>query len=126
MAVLDTTFLIDLERRWPSAIKTLDDLESYAPPLRVPAAVWVEYLSAMEPTKRDRAQRHLEEITTFEPLSKEMAQEASRLQFEMGRVGRPLAWGDLQVAATALHVGEGLVSNDQVFRGVPGLSFIEY
>lgn len=126
MAILDTTFLIDLQRRLPTVHHRLQEFESFASPLRVPAAAWLEYLAQFPPTRRLKVARLLEETAVFEPFTREIADEAARLQHELVREGRPLAWHDLQIAATALHFGEDLVSNDRAFQGVPGLAVTEY
>lgn len=121
MATLDTSFLVAIERRSPAALKVLREIEASAAPSRVPAAVWTEYLSGMTPAKRARAVRTLEGSVTFEPFDRTLADEAARLQHELRRAGATLGWHDLQIATTALHYGEPVVSNDEAFDGVPGL-----
>lgn len=121
MAVLDSTFLIDLEEERPRALATFDKLVADAHALRIPAAVWTEYLSAMPPSERATAARTLERSATFVPYDRDLADVAARVQHDLATRGREMAWHDLQVAATALHYGEPVVSNDRAFKRVPGL-----
>jgi hypothetical protein len=121
MTVLDTSFLIQVERGVTSAMAVLDDLEGRSEPLRIPAAAWVEYLSTFGPSQRGQAVGHLESSASFEPFTRDAADEAARLQHELMREGLGLGWHDLQIAATALHFGETLVTADKTFGGLPGL-----
>lgn len=97
-------------------------LTAEAAPLRVPAAVWIEYLAAMSPAERTDASRALESLVTFVPLDRAVADRAATLQSELLERGRPLAWHDLQVAATALELQEDVVTKDARYRDVPGLA----
>lgn len=121
MSVLDTSFLIEVERGASAATRLLAQVESQSDALRIPAAVWVEYLSTFEPTRRGDAVKRLDGASTFEPFTREAADEAARLQHELMREGRGLGWHDLQIAATALYLRETLITTDAAFRGLPGL-----
>jgi predicted nucleic acid-binding protein len=121
VAVLDTTFLVELEARAPNALLLADELRAGGEPMRVPAAVWSEFLSPMDALERARAARLLEGATQFEEYGRPHADEAARLQRELVELGKPLAWHDLQVAATASLHDEVLVSNDEAFARVPRL-----
>jgi predicted nucleic acid-binding protein len=121
MTVLDSSFLIEVERGTGPAMSLLRELETQADALRIPAAAWAEYLSTYAPTRRGKAVRELEASSTLEAFAREMADEAARLQSELMREGRGLAWHDLQVAATALYLRETLVTTDAAFRDLPGL-----
>lgn len=121
MAVLDTTFLIAIERGDETAQRLYEDLVERGEPLRVPAAVWVEYLSPMKPAERRRAREMLEGATLIEPFERATADEAIEIQFELLGEGRRLGWHDLQVAATARSHREAIVSNDAALASVPGV-----
>lgn len=99
-----------------------EDLTSGTDAIRVPAAVWTEYLSGFRPEDRDAARGTLEAGTRFEPFTRQLADEAARLQSELMRAGDTLGWHDLQVATTALHYDEPLISDDRRFEAVPGLA----
>lgn len=121
MVVLDSTFLIDLQRGRRGAAETLEDLLRAGHALRVPAAAWVEYLSAFPEPGLGPAMRALEARATFVAFDRGVAEAAAALQHDLSARGRPLAPHDLQVAATALRLDEPLVSNDRAFRRVRGL-----
>jgi predicted nucleic acid-binding protein len=118
VVVLDTTLLVDLQR---GSAKALAALRQLNPPLHVPAVVWTEFLVGLPPLERQRAAAKLEASVVFEAYGREIAEGAARLGYEMAQEGNVLGIADLQVAATALHLGEPLVSNDASFRRVPGL-----
>jgi predicted nucleic acid-binding protein len=126
VVVLDTSFLIALERDVVTAWGRMDALQTARSPLRVPAAVWVEYLFPMAPAERSRAVGVLEASVTFEPFTRALADEAARLQNVLREAGTLLGWHDLQVATTALHHGEAVVSNDAGFARVPGLETLTH
>lgn len=126
MVVLDTTFLIALEQESPPARQRLRALEAEGAPLRVPAATWIEYLFALEPPRRAAAVARLEAGSSFQPVTREIADEAVRLQASLSRAGRRVAWHDLQVAATARYLREPLVTNDAAFRGIPDLELLDH
>lgn len=126
MVVLDSTFLVDLSRGNPKASRLRQELEDTGIPLRVPAAAWIEYLSVFDAKKRVTQQANLERATLFEPFDREAAQNAAQLQYELFRMGTPLGWHDLQIAATAVHYGEAVVTNDEKFREVPRLEVIPH
>lgn len=121
MTVLDTTVLVARSRNVPAAVEALQRNEEKGVPLRVPAAAWVEFLSVYDPAPRNAAVGALESMIRFEAFDRVLADEAIRLQHELLRSGRRLAWNDLQIAATALHYNEPLVSNDRGYDRVPGL-----
>ncbi|HLE96867.1 MAG TPA: PIN domain-containing protein [Candidatus Thermoplasmatota archaeon] len=126
MTVFDTTFLIDLERRKPSALDLLHELEASRVPLRVPAAAWLEFLAAMPPIHRHHAALHLARSVECESFTKEHAEKAAGIWFELARSGVALSWHDVQVASTALALNEPLVTNDAVFARVPGLAVVPH
>ncbi|MEK6975178.1 MAG: PIN domain-containing protein [Candidatus Thermoplasmatota archaeon] len=121
MAVLDTNFLIALERQDPKAIAKVDDLVKSAAHLRIPAAAWVEYLSGVSSKRRHAAQADLDETCVFEPFTRDQAIIAVRLQLDLMERGARMSWNDLQIAAAALHFDEQVVSRDAAFDDVTGL-----
>lgn len=126
MAVLDTTVLVALEKGSTEASDTYLRLSEEGEPVRLPSAAWTEYLSGFDPVDRDEARETLEASVTFEPFTRRLADEAARLQFELMRAGDPLGWHDIQVATTALHYDEPLVSSDERFQAVPGLGLVDH
>ena len=125
MVVLDTSYLLALERNDLGAWLRMARLQESGAILRVPAAVWVEYLFPMAAPKRTRAVEELEAAIVFEPFTREVADAASRLQHALKARGAALGWHDLQIAATALHYNEAVVTMDKAFAGVPDLHVVE-
>lgn len=121
MVVLDTTFLIALERGDKKAAQLYDELLSAGEAIRVPAAVWVEYLSPMDAAVRRKARSTLEGAALFEAFDRETADEAVDLQNELFAAGRRLGWHDVQIAALARLKREPLVSNDAALADLPGI-----
>lgn len=121
MVVLDSTFLSDFLKRRKAALSAYDRLDESGDTVRIPAAVWVEVLHAFAPAKRAAVARELEGGALFVDFTRELADEAARLQHELRREGAPLGWHDLQIATTALHFREPVLSNDESFDAVPGL-----
>lgn len=126
MAILDATVLIDQLRGNRDAQAALGRLLTSRQPLRVPSICWVELLRGVPLAKHPRAVRDLEAWVEFEPFGREAADIAVRLQHELVALGRPLAWNDLQVAATALLHREPVVTRDNAFAEVPGLTVDSY
>lgn len=126
MTVLDTTFLVDLERRKPSALALMKHLETSRVPVRVPTAAWLEFLASFPPLQRHRIAIHMMRSVICEPFTKELAEASASIWFELARKGKTMPWHDLQVAATALRYDEPLVTNDDVFDRVPGLAVVDH
>lgn len=126
LVVLDTTFLIALERAEKAAQALYERLLDEGAAMRVPAAVWVEYLAPMDAATRRKARSTLEDSVIFEPFSREAADEAADLQHELLAVGRRLGWHDLQVAATARLHREPLVTRDDALQGLPGIETVAH
>lgn len=126
MAVLDANFLIALEEKLPGALQRTDKLLKAGMALRVPATAWVEYLSGVPLKRRHQAMADLDETAFFEPFTRETAAIAIRLQAELLGRGARLAYSDLQIAATAIHYDEPLVSNDKDFDRVSGLARLDF
>lgn len=114
------------ERAEPGALGLAQRLAAERTSLHVPAAAWIEFLAGFAPPRRPAAVRRLEGACSFIPLDREIADEAARLQHELAREGRTLAWHDLQVAATAARLQDPLVTRDERLRAVPGLELIRF
>lgn len=121
MAVLDTSFLIALERQEQKAQAKMNTLQDAGLPVLVPAAVWLEYLSGIPARIREQAARILAQGCDVVPFDQGLADRAVLWQDELMRQGKPLGWHDLQVAATALQRHEELVTYDQGFAAIPGI-----
>lgn len=121
MVVLDATFLLAVERQDEAALDLLKRFQEAGEPLRIPATVWIDYLAAFDPRRRHDAMDRLAQAATFEPVDRPVADEAARLQHDLGSGGGQEGWLDLLVAATCLRRQERLVSADRGYDRVPGL-----
>jgi predicted nucleic acid-binding protein len=126
MAVLDSTFLIEIERGAARATQLLAELLDAGEALRVPAAAWVEFLYRLTPQQRSKAARLLGPATRFEPFDRALADQAIEIQHALRTAGGLLSWHDLQIAATAVHHDEPLVTNDAAFERVPRLRTLRH
>lgn len=125
MTVLDASFLIALERGNPKAITSAERLASERTPLWIPAVAWMELLSGAPPARQAEAAKRLADIGSCVPLSREIAEVGATLQCGLVRAGRRLGWNDVQVAATALHLQQPLVTFDRDFSGIAGLQVLK-
>ncbi len=126
MAVIDANLLIALEGRNVNAAARLSELLRVRQSLRLPAAAWIEYLAGVPHRVQPMVEADLDATTRFEPFDRPIAAVALRLQSDLLTKGKRLPWHDLQIAATAIHHGEPLVSNDTAFDRVPGLTRISF
>lgn len=99
MPVLDTSFLIDLERRREHALAALERMLRDGEPLLVPAQVAVEYLAGLEDPLAGLY--GLEASFAVVPFGRAQLLEAARLARGAMRRGAFPGWGDAQVAALA-------------------------
>lgn len=126
MAVLDTTALIDAERGLPAALQAIRKAQAAGEAVRIAAASWIEYLSPLSEGRRLDAIGRLLASASFEPMTRELSEAAAALQHTLLQRGEGLAWHDLQVAATALHYREPLLTRGRDFARVEGLLLQSY
>ncbi len=128
MASLDSTFLIDLLRRVPSAVEHLDRLESsrelrfITPPAAAEVWVGAHVLGG-------RSLRIAEELLgslQWLEFDQESCRLAGRIGAELIARGEPLGAADLFIAATSLRHRQRLVTRDRGFARVPGLQVESY
>ena len=123
--VLDSTFLVDLSRSLPSAVRLLRDLVQRGRPLRVPTAVLME-VAAGTPDPEEAA-RAIAESFLLEDFDEATARIAAKAGHQALGTGRFPGWIDIVIAATALRYGEHLVSrNERHFRRIPDLALTTY
>ena len=122
MAVLDASFLADLDRGHGGARLLLMALADEGRPLVVPTPVLLAFLAGA----RDPARAHVEIAQRFEvvPLSDAEALRAAQVAKTVKGEQR---WVELAAAGVALLLGEPLVTaHEHDFENVPGLEVLTY
>lgn len=125
MAVLDASFLADLDRGHPGARLLLGALADEGRPLVVPTPVLLVFLAGA----RDPARAHMEIAARFEvvPLSEAEALRAAQMVKETKGDKVEKRWVELAAAGVALLRGEPLVTaHEHDFENVPGLEVLTY
>jgi predicted nucleic acid-binding protein len=127
--LLDTTFLIDLQRglrhgRPAGAVRFLE--ERPAEPVSISLVSWLEFAEGYDTDREDACRQFLSRFPLVLP-DVPIAWRASRLSRSLRALGRPMADHDLWMAATALERRRPLVTkNVRHFHDVPGLEVITY
>src|SRR5687767_9418405 len=122
----DTTFWIDLlrERSEGSAGATNDFLAAHrASPLAVSIVTWGELAAGFDSS---REVNYLLRRVKVLNLHVQVAWEASRIERELAERGERLGENDNWIAATAVVWGLRLVTRDEAFARVPGLTVVHY
>lgn len=131
MAAFDTTFLIDLLRSQPAALALFDRIEDTGEAQVAPAPAVFELSVELGRgrTTPARARRIAASLDGLEvaPFTREMALEAGRLKGAQDDAGRPSDDVDCMIAASALVLGEPLVTrNRKHFERIPRLKLVSY
>lgn len=112
MGVLDTSFLIDLERGMDAARNALDAMVADGEPLLLPAIVASEYIAGRREDERLTTWHALDgSYTVVFPEAKHVI-EAARLAWTAQRSGQMPGWSDAQIAAVAMFEGTYVVTGD--------------
>lgn len=124
MPVLDTSFLIDLERKREAARAAFERLLADGAPLLVPAQVAAEYLAGLEDGLAGL--HHLEASFAVVPFGRMQLLEAARLaRAASDRQAFP-GWADAQVAALAALEQTYVVSADRAHFEALGVPCWDY
>ncbi len=127
--LIDTSALVALERaggRWEEALGDLAD-----EPVAIPAVVHAELLAGVEladtPVRAAARRAKVEAIANLAPVVEfgaEAAQRWAAAFAHLHRAGGMIRANDLAVAATALHLGFGVLvgpADEHHFRRIPDL-----
>ncbi len=127
--LLDTTFLIDLQRgllhgRPAGALRFLE--ERPAEPVSISLVSWLEFAEGYGDDREHACRQFLSRFPLVSP-DVAIAWRASRISRSLRASGRPMADHDLWIAATALELRRPLVTkNVRHFHAVPGLQVVTY
>lgn len=127
--LLDTAFLVDLERNVPGAVRLLDDDADVA----IAAVTAAELMLGIElatdehrDSRRDRVESVFRSVPVIDYDLGVAAVHASLLA-DVRRTGRPRGAHDLMVAATARRTGRTVVSADRsAFTALAGVEVLAY
>ncbi|MGI9182017.1 MAG: PIN domain-containing protein [Longimicrobiaceae bacterium] len=130
--LLDTSALVALERASTSWEAALAGLGSEA--VAVPAVVYAELLAGVEladtPSRAAARRAKIDAVVARAPIVEFAAGAAAQwaaIFAQLHRAGTPIPANDLAVAATALHLGFGVLvgpADEDHFRRVPGLHVV--
>jgi len=125
---LETSFLIDLLRKDPAAVARAQALETSGEPKCVTAPVAAEILigAALRGGRAlDRARELLASLVLL-PFDLEACEEAGRLGALLISHGEELSTSDLFIAAITKRHGQRLLTRDQAFARIRGLTVETY
>lgn len=128
MRCLDASFLIDLLRGDPDAVRKATSMEATGERTSVASPALAEILCGAYFKGGSDLTRTLETLASAEVLDvdERVAAEAGRLGAEMLRSGLKVATVDLLIAAAAKLNQHILVTRDLVFARIPGLAVESY
>jgi predicted nucleic acid-binding protein len=128
VALLDTSFIVDLPHQASGAQKVLRELHSREMKFCVAAITITElWLGVLHKSPAD--QRYLQELlsrVTILPFTDETARRTAELLSSQRSEGFTVDLQDAMIAATALEHGETIVTKDRIFTTIPGLRTLTY
>lgn len=132
--IIDTSALVALERRGV-AVATLVEHHGEEP-VAMPSIVWAEILVgvrlASDPALAARRRARVEEILAVIPIvpfDESVAEHYADVFAECTKAGTPIPQNDMAVAATARHLGYGVLvgpQDESHFRSVKGLNVVVF
>lgn len=132
MVCLDTTFLVELGRGRPNAVRKMKELVGSGERVATTMVNMVEFYEgawahARAPEKVAEVEGVLEGLVVLD-LNLVAAKEFGRLKRELQRGGRAVGDWDLLIAAVALAYGERriLTANVRDFERIPGIEAVPY
>lgn len=126
--LLDTNTVSHLIRQQTRALAQLQDLPMHSVCLSAITAGELAYGLAKRPEAKALRRAVDELLARVDVLAwdQSVAQTYGRLRAQLQAAGTPLGALDMQIAAHALHVGAVLVTSDQAFAQVPGLTVVDW
>jgi predicted nucleic acid-binding protein len=135
-ALLDSTFLINAERRGLTVAAALLEIQDIVPDAQLGISV-ISVLelahgesraeSAARATARERFLSQLMSSLEIYPVTPEIARRAGRLDGELAKTGSNIAFPDLIIGVSALELGFSVVTrNLRHFQKIPGLTVVQH
>ncbi len=129
MPVADTSFLIDIMRRDPGAIRTYEAYEEQGIALSTTAVTAMELYKGAYVSKDCRnveRVRTILELFTILPLDDTVYEAFGRIAAGLSLTGKPIGDFDEAIAAIVLCSDGGIITRDRHFEKIPGLKVIGY
>jgi len=129
MPVADTSFLIDLMRQDPAAIRTYEGYEGQGIALSTTAVTAMElYKGAYVSKDRRNVERvgSILALFTILPLDANVYEVFGRLAAGLSLSGNPVGDFDEAIAAIVLCSDSEIITRDRHFEKIPGLKVIGY
>ncbi len=130
MAILDSSFLIDILRNNKDAVALLDELEEREPSLFITAPSVMElWEGALKHTLPEKEKQDIEALlaaTAMLPLDASAAKIAAEIKHELGQKGLPIEIEDVMIAGIARLHAEKVVTRDEHYGRIPGLRVLKY
>lgn len=128
VASLETTFLVDLLRDLPAAIRVANVLEDGGEPrcVTAPAAAEVLIGAHLQSGRGLEKAKELLDSLVLLDFDRESCLEAGRLGARLIERGEGMSTVDLLIAAISKRHGQRLITRDGSFARIPGLSIETY
>ncbi len=130
MAVLETTFVIDLLRGKPQIKELKDELDKTEATLAIAAPSVMEIWSGAELSNVPESERvKINELLLsliVLVLDEKAAKKAGEIEAGLLKAGQPIDTEDVMIAAIALVNGEKVVTRDAHYSRIPGLRVLKY
>ena len=130
MAVLDTSFLIDLLRGKEEISSLKERLERTESILAVTTPsimeLWHGSLLGRRSNEKQSAINELIQSLTILSFDEKSSKLAGEIQAGLMREGLPIEVEDMMIAGVCMSHGEILVTSDAHFTRIPGLQIIKY
>ncbi len=128
--ILDTTFLIDLLRNEPMAVRKANELERQSTSLTTTTVtvfeLWRGFNALKNPEKIERACEMLDQLTIY-PLDIQSAKRAGSLAHDLDKIGQEVDPEDACIAGIALEKHEEVLTrNVKHFSRIPRLIVHNY
>ncbi len=130
MAVLDTSFLIDILHNQPTAVQQLTELEQTEKDLFITAPtvmeLWEGALLCNLPQKEKNKIEALLSSLSELPFDTTSAKRAAEILVYLTKKGQIIETEDIMIAGIAMASGEKVVTKDEHFTRILGLRVLKY
>lgn len=129
MPVADTSFIVDILRRDPDAIRIYEGYEEQGIALFTTAVTAMELYKGAYASKESRnveRVRSILELFIILPLDDTVYEIFGRVSAGLSLAGSPIGDFDEVIAAIVLCSDGGIITRDRHFERIPGLTVIGY